>query len=272
MTTRRLASRLADRQGAFMKLASVIGLLVLIGITQLGAGALAQPITRPVRLGFLAYNGNAPLADLVKGLQALGYEEGKNLTIEYRSASNKSEDLPKLAAELVSLKPDVLIGSSSPSVLALKKETDAIPILMMNVGVNPATMGWVQSLAHPGRNLTGFSNEATLWITKTLQLATDILPGSCCILVLRNSANPAQRAGTATRDAAARLRIEVKFIDAADEEYRVVATYVDKILKGATPADLPAQQPTKFVIVINLKPPRLSGSPFLNQSSGRPTS
>jgi putative tryptophan/tyrosine transport system substrate-binding protein len=317
-----------------MKLAS-LGLLAFMGIAQLGAGAVAQPITRPVKLGFLAYTGVAPPPGLIKRLQGLGYEEGKNLIIEFRSADNKSEDLGKLAAELVSLKPDVLIGSSTPSVLALKKETASMPIVMTGVGVNPITMGWVQSFAHPGGNLTGFYNEASVWITKTLQLATEILPGTCCFLVLRNPANPAQRAGSAMRDAASSLGIELKPIDAAtpeqmdqafeapldtrfaalyvgkdflfgsqfakiaafaqrrklamftpfregaksgallafdndaDEEYRVVATYVDKILKGAAPAELPIQQPTKFVIVINLKTAKTLGITIPESILGR---
>jgi len=100
-----------------VKLASV-GLLAFVGTANLVTMAVAQPVTKPVMVGILyAASIESNRAGLAKALHELGYEQGKNLTIERRDAEGRNENLPTLAAELVSLKPDVLIGSSTPSVL-----------------------------------------------------------------------------------------------------------------------------------------------------------
>ena len=104
------------------------------------------------RAGRIAFD----LSPFVEMLRERGYEEGRNLRIEFRSAKGRQEELPKLAAELASLKPDVLIGGTTPAAMALKHETDTIPIVFFFVS-DPVATGLVKSFANPGGNVTGAS-------------------------------------------------------------------------------------------------------------------
>jgi putative ABC transport system substrate-binding protein len=298
-----------------------LGLVAFLGFLSLVSLAAAEPAPGMFTIGVLGSVRDAgPRPALIQALHELGYQPGRNLTILFRSPENDYDELPKLAAELVSLKPDVLVTSGTPQSLALKKATASIPIVICCVG-SPIASGLIQSLAHPGGNVTGAVNDSEEWNAKRLQLMRETLPGIHCALYLRDPANPAVVANDEMlKSIGAKLGIQWTVINAAsseqldqvlaapldegcksalflpvnglfrvrwaqiagfarrnkvalfspwrsdaeagalmsfgidlDDELRVDATYVDKILKGAKPADLPVQQPTKFELVINLK-------------------
>jgi putative ABC transport system substrate-binding protein len=283
-----------------------------------------QPSKIP-RIGFVVGTGDAKnpgpqVEAFQKGLRDLGYADGKNLVIEYRYAEGNNERFPSLVSELVQLKVDVLIVTALPAILAAKKTTKTIPIVMM-INADPVAAGIVDSLARPGGNITGLTRlsrelggkrlellkEAVpritrvgvLWRTNTVGLevafkeyevaarALKIQPRSLTVQGLKpdidgalNSAvNKKPHALIVISDALlgryakqiADLTIKhrlpsmhehARYVDAgglmsygADEIvlFRRAAIYVDKILKGTKPADLPVEQPTKFDLVFNLK-------------------
>jgi len=154
---------------------AMIALMALVASAHLTLGAVAQPVNRPAKLGIL-YWGRSYGDFLDKPLHDLGYDKGRNLIVEERIAAGSRENLPRLAAELVSLKPDMLLASGTPSVLALKQATDSIPIVMIDVG-DALTNGLIQSFAHPGGNITGFNIDSVRLFVKINQLATEVFSG-----------------------------------------------------------------------------------------------
>jgi putative ABC transport system substrate-binding protein len=137
-------------------------------ITLLGGATVAWPLAaraqqpaKVARIGFLG-NSTAELeANLVgpfrDGLRVLGYEEGRNIVIEYRWAEGKYERFPALMAELIALKVDVIVTAGTPASLAVKKATTSIPLVMVAVG-DPVATGLVASIGRPGGNITGLTS------------------------------------------------------------------------------------------------------------------
>jgi putative ABC transport system substrate-binding protein len=290
----------------------------------LSVSAQAQQAENVPRIGYLSGSPTFSIAERIeafrKGLRELGYMEGKNIVIEWRSAEGKGDRLPALATELVHLKVDVIVTAGPLVTRAAKQTTSTIPIVMAQ-DPNPVRNGFVASLARPGGNITGLSRIAPELSGKQLELLKEIVPMLSRVAVLGTSTRPgnaetlrevelaagafgvklqyldilspkdietAFRAAVRERadgalwiatgsignphqkkivDLAVSNRLPVIYYEAGFVEAgglmsygvnfpdsdRRAATYVDKILKGRTPADLPVEQPIKFEFIVNLK-------------------
>jgi putative ABC transport system substrate-binding protein len=303
-------------------------------ITLLGGAAIMWPLVaraqqpaKSYRIGMLetiSPSLNAAHLDAFrKGLRELGYVEGKNYTIEYRSADGHAERFPELAAELVRLGVDLIVVRGTPGTIAAKNATGTIPVVMTSVG-DPLLI--VDSLAHPGRNVTGLSAFVNEMTSKRIGLMKELVPAMSRIALFANMSNAVsppqwEETKTAARslgseaelldvrsrddvgrafetavgrrvdallvafdglfqantrmivELAARNRLPAiyvgrEFIEAGGlmtygvsfpHLYFRAATYVDKIFRGAKPADLPVEQPTKFELIINLKAAKAIG-------------
>src|SRR5689334_13267683 len=141
------------------------------------------------RLGILLVGNRQPFSRLfAEGLEDLGYKEGQNIQIELRSGEGNLMALPALAAELVRLKVDVIVASETPAVLAAKRATSEIPIVMAPSG-DPVGTGLIASLARPGGNVTGLSAATAELAGKSLELIREVLPAAKRVAALADPAN-----------------------------------------------------------------------------------
>lgn len=176
-----------------IRTAIVFGCLLLTALLLTPVPLEAQPSNKIGRVGFLGFNDPVAAKDFIEafreGLRDLGYTEGKNIIVEYRWAEGKPERLAKLAAELVALKVDVIFAAAAPSIRAAKNATQSIPIVFEMLA-DPVSAGFVNSLAHPGANLTGIAGLEPELSGKRLELLKEIIPRLAVVAVLANPRNP----------------------------------------------------------------------------------
>ncbi len=230
--------------------------LVILIITLLAVplAAEAQQPGKVFRVGFLtAYSSSADASlfdSFRQGMRNLGYEEGRNVAYETRWAEGRLERLPGLAAELVALKPDVMLVSSTPAVLAAKKTTKTIPIVMTSVG-DPVGTGLVDSLARPGGNITGNTTLIVEMAGKRLELLKQTVPRLSRVAVLGHPGDPIFAGQIRHAQAVARalkvevFPVEIRAISELDRAFEtIVKRRADGVLRLGDALVIPGRKRT----------------------------
>src|SRR5262249_32102559 len=164
--------------------------LASAAVTALPFRVRAETSGKVWRMGFLAHGYETFYDALFEDLAPLGYAEGKNLIVERRYAEGHPERFKEFAAEMVSLKADIIVVSTTPAALAIKSTTTEIPVVFPNA-ISPVESGVVASLANPGGNITGGAAQTAILSTKRLAILKEVLPGLSRTAVLWNAGNPA---------------------------------------------------------------------------------
>jgi putative ABC transport system substrate-binding protein len=296
----------------------------MLGMLAASFPAAAQAPQKVFRVGHLAAPGRtpdgAPPRPLREALRGLGYVEGQNIAYEARFAEGKVERLPDLAAELIRLKVDVIVAQGGAATEAARRATSTIPIVMAPASGDAVAVGWIATLARPGANITGLTDEAIQLSAKRMELLKEAVPPAALIAIVWNANDQGMTLRYREIEKAARtLRVDVqalglrepedfaaafatmtrrrpdamflvadvlttmnrkRFIEFAathripamyesslivregglmsygpsfEDGFREAARYIDRIFKGAKPADLPAAQPTRYYLAVNLR-------------------
>jgi putative ABC transport system substrate-binding protein len=211
------------------------------GLIAASLAARAQQVGKVYRIGILepipAARNAANLDALRKGLRDLGYVEGRNLIIEYRSADGRAERFPDLASELVRLKVDLIVTRGTPAARAAKNATGTIPVVMATMG-DPRAI--VASFAHPGGNITGVTTFSTELTAKRIELLKELVPNLSRVALLHNMGNPAAPPEwEETKTAARSLGLQAELLDVRSQGdlgrafERAVRKHIDALLIGA---------------------------------------
>src|SRR5215831_17947174 len=197
---------------------TIISFALTALFSALCASAEAQQTGKVPRIGYLTSVGSAPNEAFLQGLRDLGYVEGKNILIEFRTTGGKYERLPELAAELVQRKVDVIVADTAPEVIAAKNATATIPIVMRGVA-DPIASGFVATLAHPGGNVTGMATLAPELSGKRLELLKEVIPKLSRVALLTPPSQAWRTTIEETEVAAQALGLQLQILQArgADE-------------------------------------------------------
>jgi putative ABC transport system substrate-binding protein len=298
--------------------------VIAVGMLCLSFPAASQPAQKVFRVGYLSAAGRTPDGaapePFREGLRSLGYVEGQNVAYQVRFAEGKVDRLPGLAAELIRLNVDVLVTQGGSAATAAKQATSTIPIVMALAAGDAVATGLIASLARPGGNVTGLTDESVHLSAKRMALLKEAVPKAARIAVVWNANDQGMTLRYREIEKAARvLQVDVQALGVREpddfdsafstmtrrrpdamflvadvltvmhrkrivefaasqripamyefdfivregglmsygprvaDSFRQAAVYVDRIFKGAKPADLPAQQPTMYNLAVNLK-------------------
>jgi putative ABC transport system substrate-binding protein len=229
----------------------------------------AQQPDKVARIGVLSFGAPEPFREgFRRALVDLGYVEGRNVVIEHRWADGQTDRLPMLAAALVRANVNLIVAAATPSVQAAMEATRHIPIVMAAAG-DALRTGLVTNLAPPGGNVTGRSPALIELVGKTVELLREALPRATRFACLVHREDPLHREFLAAAEhrlpsfsgepLAAEAGMLITHGASIPDTCQRAAAFSDRILKGAKPADLPVEQPTRFELVINLRTARPLG-------------